>query len=181
MLTLHTGYAELKSKMSLGAFKTLIREPSAHVETRRGTQQQAIDYCTKNETRHPSLLSCTTGVKKSQGKRTDLLDLAESVLNGATMGNLLEDGKSAEMVIKYSKGIQFLMSRIQKKNVLAWRELKVYLICGPTGIGKTRFNIFILILINADGCMIDTPLIRYTSSSRISLSGLIIMREKTSY
>jgi len=110
----------------------------------------------------------------------DLVEIADRVLSGANMESLMADAESTVPLIKYSKGIQFLISRVAKKNCLAWRELKVYMICGPTGIGKTRFDILILVLINTDGYMIDILPTRSTSYSHISRYGLIIMREKTS-
>jgi len=125
--------------MSIGAVKIMIMEPTAHLEKRMGTQEDAIKYCTKEETRIVAYAPITKGIPKAPGKRTDLADLAETILGGATIEKLMENDKTAAQLIKYTRGIQYLVSRVQKLNVPVWRALQVYLISGPTGIGKTRF------------------------------------------
>lgn len=45
------GYLEVTKKMRFSMVKKLLEEPTAHLEPRWGTQAQAIEYCTKMDTR----------------------------------------------------------------------------------------------------------------------------------
>lgn len=45
------GYVEWKQKKTFTAAKALLGGDKVHLEARRGTQQQAIDYCSKEDTR----------------------------------------------------------------------------------------------------------------------------------
>jgi len=45
------GYVELQSQYSMAKVKEILGCPKAHVEIRGGSQEQAIKYCTKIETR----------------------------------------------------------------------------------------------------------------------------------
>lgn len=65
------GYLELKRQMSMNQVKGLFCE-SVHLEPRRGSQQQAIAYCTKTETRKVEPLHFGTPSISKQGQREDL-------------------------------------------------------------------------------------------------------------
>ena len=69
----YQGYIELTKKCRITALKKIY--PTIHFEIRKGTQQQAIDYCKKEETRveGPFIF----GTPKKQGKRNDLIKLKE--------------------------------------------------------------------------------------------------------
>ena len=70
------GYIELKNKMSLKALKEKVfNDNTIHLEIRKGSQEQAIDYCRKLKTRvgEPN----EYGTKARQGSRTDLDEMAE--------------------------------------------------------------------------------------------------------
>lgn len=125
--------------MTISALKALIQEPTAHLEIRRGSQQAAIDYCTKEETRLVGFAPITWGTKKTPGKRNDLSEIGSAMISGTPLKEIVKDPENAAAVIKYSKGLQFLETRVQKANAQNWRALQVYLIFGPTGIGKTRW------------------------------------------
>lgn len=45
------GYLETKDKTRMAMVKEILRCPGAHCEPRRGTQEEAIAYCTKEDTR----------------------------------------------------------------------------------------------------------------------------------
>lgn len=45
------GYIEMPKPMRFGAIKKLLKCESAHLEARKGTPQQAADYCRKEDSR----------------------------------------------------------------------------------------------------------------------------------
>lgn len=84
-------YVECKDKMSLEALKKAIGDESAHVEPRKGNQDQAIIYCTKSETRVGEPIE--QGNKKHQGNRSDLDSIVEAVEAGWTSREILIEFK----------------------------------------------------------------------------------------
>lgn len=73
---------------------------------------------------------------KDQGKRNDLESLSETIMNGASWGELAEEMPG--MIIKYPKGIQKLMDARDKPKM---RELEVTWYFGKSGSGKT-FSVY---------------------------------------
>ncbi len=129
------GYLELKSKARLLRCKDLIGIPGIHLDPRYGSLDQAIAYCSKEDSRDPdeSLQSFERGTRVGQGKRNDLIVLKEDIDSGATLPDLYESHFSN--MIRYSKGIEKYVSLKAPP-----RDFKseVYIITGPTGVGKSR-------------------------------------------
>jgi hypothetical protein len=106
--------------------------PTAHWEPRRGSHEQAKEYCSKLETRIAGPWEC--GVEPQQGKRTDLLALKDSVDGGASNAELAE-AHFTTMAAHYRWINQY---RILKGfNQRSWPTFTTVL-WGPTGSGKTR-------------------------------------------
>lgn len=74
----YQGYLELGHTARLSAMKKLC--PTAHWETRKGSQAQNVAYCSKPDTRLDG--PWTAGTPNAQGKRTDLSDLQEAIQGG---------------------------------------------------------------------------------------------------
>lgn len=70
----YQGYLELSRRLRLNQVKGLPGLSRAHFERRRGTAQQAIDYCLKD---NPDLVGFGSPSSSSQGTRTDLESLKE--------------------------------------------------------------------------------------------------------
>lgn len=89
--TIHwQGYVEFDRPMSLTGVKGYL--PHAHWEHARGSRQQCIDYCSKEDTRVPGTEPVVIGeVERRPGKRNDLQDVMEFVKNGATIRQVYED------------------------------------------------------------------------------------------
>lgn len=100
----------------------------AHLEVMRGTPEDSLAYCSK-EDRDPFI----KGVMPRPGTRSDLSAAAEKIKGGATMKQLAEE--HPEEVIKYARGLTYLRSCItgprKEKPTVIW-------ISGPTGLGKTE-------------------------------------------
>lgn len=86
--TIHLqGYAEFRESLSLTQVKSKLGH-TTHLEIRRGSQKQAIDYCKKIDTKVGETYS-EFGKPFNQGKRSDLDELHEAVCNGHTKKEIL--------------------------------------------------------------------------------------------
>lgn len=82
--TIHwQGYVELKGPMSLSTLKVLLggTGPAPHIESRKGTAQQARDYFAVPGDKPGETLQAAKefGSLSAQGKRSDLLEVVEAV------------------------------------------------------------------------------------------------------
>lgn len=68
------GYSEFNCQLSTADFKRIVRELSIHVEPKKGSREQARDYCMKEESRAAGHSPHEVGEWRNvaQGKRTDL-------------------------------------------------------------------------------------------------------------
>lgn len=101
-------YIELNCQMRLSEVKKCINDNTAHCEPRFGTQQQAIDYCTKKETRIEEPVSA--GKPKMQGNRSELDSIVDSMESGATAREILLDqrGLALKHINMISRGLRIL-------------------------------------------------------------------------
>ena len=165
------GYCEFTSKRRLpqGAQWTLLSRSlprefinSVHVEGRRGTQEQAIEYCVKDDS---SLLRDEDGgeyrirfsagvpVSSRQGRRTDLVEVVETLQHGMAargmegwspiLREIYVGGRcDIEIAARYPKYIASVVAsearaRIRAEQLFRYRQN--ILILGPTGVGKSLF------------------------------------------
>nr|UOF82128.1 rep protein [Cressdnaviricota sp.] len=124
------GYVEFSKPTRLAACKRALGGESIHLEVARGTRDQCIEYCKKEDQSPFEYGSRASG---GQGKRTDLASVVESVKSGASLRDICEG--HGESFIKYSRGIEKLlgvlaMPRDFPTNFI-WRW-------GITGTGKSR-------------------------------------------
>lgn len=78
----YQGYVEFGQPVSMQQVKRNIHG-TAHLEKRKGTAQQARDYCMKPDTREDGPWEFGTWTAPEPGKRTDIEDLKDFVLTGA--------------------------------------------------------------------------------------------------
>jgi len=87
------GFIQFENPRALGPLKT--KFPRAHFESRRGTPEQARDYCRKNDSREKDCTPVEWGVfkgtKSGGGKRTDIEAFQEAVQEGASWDDLVEN------------------------------------------------------------------------------------------
>lgn len=93
------GYVELSRKLSLHSIKKLFNDPTMHIERRKGSQEQAINYCMKTESRASGSEPVEFGVRrvKEQGRRYDLENLFEYLMEGHTEKETYLEWKGAAM------------------------------------------------------------------------------------
>lgn len=117
------GYAELVGQRQFTAVKKLLG-PRFHIERRRGTQTQAIEYCKKSAT-----VIVEKGEKKSCGSRSDLDAVRELAI---------EDGMRAVVERANLQQIRVAQEYLRYNEEPRDWEPNVIDIRGPSGVGKSR-------------------------------------------
>lgn len=125
----YQGYIELKTQTRLPTI--LKRLPGCHVEPRRGTQAQAIEYCTKADTRDEG--PWTHGTPKEQGKRSDLVALYECAKAGKRKRDVLDEMPA--VYLRHYRAYAHAESLIKPRPL----PRRVVLLYGGTETGKTRW------------------------------------------
>lgn len=115
------GYCELNKQTSFNKIKKMI--PRAHIEARKGNQEQAIKYCMKEGE------YVEYGAKRDQGHRGDLDNIrevaAEQGMREVTSIGSAQQIAVAQKYLTYNEDIRDYKPRV------IW-------ICGPPGCGKSR-------------------------------------------
>nr|WGN90636.1 replication associated protein [Banfec virus 6] len=143
------GYFEFKNPKRLETLKKF--NPRIHWENRKGSAEQASNYCKKGDQSHEEWKSLGTkgpnfglnadfyedGEISQQGKRNDLVEIAELIINDkAEMMDIAIEYPS--QFIRYHKGIEKLKNLTLKDrsdpSIITW-------LWGKSGVGKTRFAV----------------------------------------
>lgn len=131
----YQGYIEFKTMKSLKQVKQIVGVRS-HVEIRKGTRQQARDYCMKEEGQLEPPEE--VGQWTTQGDRTDLAKTAvmieEKGLNAAI-------DKYPTTYMKYRGGMQAYARHCQERRMKKkpFRKPRIVVFYGESGAGKTKF------------------------------------------
>ena len=129
------GFIHFSNPRALGGLTKLFGR-GVHFESMRGTVDQAIDYCSKEDSRDSDAGFAFEefGIKPvGQGLRTDILRLANMVQEGKRMRDVADE--APDVYVKFHKGLAALSSLYQEKRA---EPPSVYWFWGPTGTGKTR-------------------------------------------
>ena len=126
----HQGYIIFNASTRFNTAKDTIGG-NPHIEGRRGSVQQAIDYCKKTESRVDGPWEC--GEPTRMGQRSDLLEVHAAFKAGKRVADIAD--AFPVQYIKYHKGIEKLYTHLQP---LPTEPPYVVLLYGRTGTGKTR-------------------------------------------
>ncbi len=127
------GYCEFKEQLTQGQIKRLLGGDRVHVDRRRGSQEQAINYCKDVEKRIPCTEIYEEGTPKNQGKRIDLEAFKNAVGEGMCLRDLVEEHYAT--IARYPR---FYTVLTQMRRPTRTVDLEVILLIGETGLGKTR-------------------------------------------
>lgn len=136
------GYIELSLRNRFSQVKAKL--PGYYIATRRGTAEQAAEYCIKEDENY---LQRGTRSRSEQGRRKDLERVASLVKDNASIRQIAQE--EPEAFIKYHKGIvalknilcpeyettEFTEKRYNKDH--DWSKTQIFL--GPTNCGKTTY------------------------------------------
>lgn len=126
------GYAELKFRKTFKSLKALI--PRAHIEPRRGSQQEAIDYCKKEGVYEHF------GSPRRQGNRTDLSTIRSVIDGGGCVRDIFKINEiqlNESSICFAEKYLAYRESPRNHKPIVCW-------FYGAPGSGKTRLARFLL-------------------------------------
>ena len=123
------GYMEFTKKFRLGGVKRIRGFGRVHLEVRRGTREQAVEYTKKegNWEEHGEV------VQSNQGRRNDLLKIKDAIDAGASERDIADEYFG--QWVRYRKSFQAYR---QLRSNGGLREVEVYCIWGYPGTGKTR-------------------------------------------
>lgn len=129
------GYVEFSCKKRLHSVQAFIGDEKAHCELRRGTSQQAADYCKKAESRVPGMVPVELG-KLSAPVVNQMAAVTDAIREGASYVDICRDHPSA--ILRYSRGVQSLIGARDQFQEHSFRKIRVFEITGAAGSGKTR-------------------------------------------
>lgn len=135
------GYFECVKRYSLLQVKKRLNDKKIHLEYRRGTQKQAIEYCSlpvyngkvKGQIGSPIFL----GEKKEQGKRSDLVEIYEMIREGCSLQDIVDTYTGT--YIRYMKNIKQLFYDELWNRTPKWTNVETTVRWGEAGTGKTRW------------------------------------------
>jgi len=129
------GFICFSNPRALGGLTRLFGR-GVHFESMRGTCEQAIDYCSKEDSRdlEAGFEFEEFGIRPvGQGLRSDLLRMSNMVQDGKRMREIADE--APDVFVKFHKGLAALATLYQETRttppVVNW-------LWGPTGTGKTR-------------------------------------------
>ena len=129
----YQGYIEFKQVKSMRQVRAIIGN-NPHVEVRKGTQEQAIKYCRKEEGRLEG--PWDIGERKRPGKRTDLNKLGRQAYKYPVH---VVRQKNPGMFLRYHAGIKAARAlAIKDLRGNEWRKPEIHVFVGDAGTGKTR-------------------------------------------
>lgn len=124
------GYVIFDKRISASTAKNLI-STRAHVEKKKGTPEQAANYC-KKDGEFKEFGSRAT----KQGRRSDLDELYDCVANGATKEEIRTQFKGT--YVRYKRSIDTIITEINEKPRDRTNAPVVRVYWGLTGTGKTK-------------------------------------------
>ena len=125
------GYLHFRAPIRMSALTKV--NASAHWEPRKGTVEQAVAYCKKEETRDCGPFE--EGVMPGgQGARNDLKEACSELLTHRDISQLAVD--RPHMLVKYHRGMEYLLSVTAP---MQRDPVQVFLLLGPSGIGKSHY------------------------------------------
>lgn len=128
----YQGFIEFDESERFAAVRA--RLPGAHWEpkSKNSTREQARDYCKKPEGRIAGPFEAGDFGAGGQGRRNDVAAFVAAIKQGASDMALVD--AHADCVARYPRLINFVRMAVKPLD----REVKVALLFGPPGCGKTR-------------------------------------------
>ncbi len=128
-------YLQCAKKMTLDQMKRLVHK-GAHWEIARGSVDQCVAYCCKEDTRVAG--PWELGEASRAGQRNDLKRAAEMIMQGNALKEIAEECPST--FIRYHRGLQAFrnLTICSKPREFGRDGPEVWVFWGPSGTGKSR-------------------------------------------
>jgi len=129
-------YVCFKTQLRINQVQTYLGDPTCHIESKKGTVKEAIDYCSKADTRVKGPWSRGT-VPVEQGHRSDLDSIVEGMKDGSLKNPMDVARNYPKHFILHHAGIQALFALAaphRDRNA----EAEVYVNFGVAGSGKSH-------------------------------------------
>lgn len=129
------GYSEFTHKVRRNQVQLSIGDGSAHCELRKGTAQEARDYCRK-------LDSAVAGTGSEYGTLSkpvsnDFTAVQEAIKAGSDLPELAD--KYFGTFLRYNRGLREVLSMRDARTRATFSPVRVLCVYGSTGCGKSRF------------------------------------------
>lgn len=132
------GYVQLSRSMKLSWVRNNISD-TAHWEKQKGTNEQARDYCSKEDSAVPHTFA-ELGVfkpgKSGQGKRNDVAKLVVAIKEGKSQRDIIEDPSLVNTFARYIRFHDRVRSLYKPKQ--HEDGIRIELFVGAPRTGKTR-------------------------------------------
>lgn len=128
------GYVEFDKAYTMSKVKKLFKNDRVHLEARRGTQKQAIEYCMKDGD------VTEYGTKKQSGRdesKEGYKNKALQYMHLLKQGKLAEIASDPDCTFSILKHIKEMAPLVEEPRPVT-PEITVRWYWGPTGTGKTR-------------------------------------------
>lgn len=143
--TLHLqGYMEFTQALTINQIHALEGLEGAHLEARRGTKNQAISYCEKQDETFiggpyywpdKDAVDAVKTHGGEQGRRTDLESAVADVKAGKSTAELIEN--HPVVVVKYHRGLDYVRVNMTKPQRSPNMPKDCVMYWGPPGTGKS--------------------------------------------
>lgn len=126
----------LRNPIGLGGLRKILSIPNGHFEPRKGTPEQALAYCHKDETRAEGAMPFEYGSLPEgpgRGSRTDVSSAKSVIDRGGTLADVAD--ADFGVFLRYHQGLR-LYSSLKAGHRTTPPE--AYYLFGPSGTGKSR-------------------------------------------
>lgn len=129
------GYVVFTTRKRLASVKKIAKN-KGHWEIRKGTHSQAVNYCTKSDSRvdGPWTIGDDKEIAEGQGSRSDLMAVKEAIDGGKSEVYVMDNHfKECCKYMKFFK--EYKRAKTPKRT---WKS-EVEVLWGPTGTGKSHY------------------------------------------
>lgn len=131
----YQGYVELSAPMRLKAVKELLGYNQLHLEGRKGSRDEARDYCLKADTKVKGPWELGSWESGGSGKRNDLDEAAKTIREEGI--NAVADAAPGQF-IRLQKHFRDYDTYISGRTLSVSRQVLAFWIHGPSDIGKSH-------------------------------------------